>query len=45
MSSQELRKALEALLEEAMQVYRANGKPDYEAGIAEGIKRALEVVE
>lgn len=33
------------LYEDAIRIYKANGKGAYEAGIVEGIKRALELVE
>ena len=38
-------KELNELYEDAIRIYKANGRKDYEAGIVQGIKRAIEVVE
>jgi len=35
-------KVLESMYQEALRLYKENGRKDYEAGIVEGLKRVME---
>ena len=36
---------LNELYHQAVEIYKSNGKTDYDAGIVEGLKRAVEILE
>lgn len=38
-------KELRELYDHAVEVYKQNGKKDYDAGIVEGLKRAIEIIQ